>query len=108
MTDSHSSIYVYPAIFTPDDNGMYFIHFPDIENCITCGDDIKDGMIMAEDALALIVYTDFEETGKQAPEFTPIEKIKLKKGEFATYVMCNTKRYRKTYKKEVDTLAKGK
>ena len=64
---TESPIYVYPAIFTPEPEGGYYIHFPDIENCFTCGKDIKDGMLMAEDALALIVYTDYEETGLPAP-----------------------------------------
>ena len=56
---TESPIYVYPAIFTPEPEGGYYIHFPDIENCFTCGKDIKDGMLMAEDALALVVYTDY-------------------------------------------------
>ena len=42
---AESPIYVYPAIFTPEPEGGYFIHFPDIENCFTSGKDIKDGMI---------------------------------------------------------------
>ena len=46
-----STNYIYPAIFTPEKEGGYYIHFPDIDNCFTCGDDIEDGMLMAEDAL---------------------------------------------------------
>jgi predicted RNase H-like HicB family nuclease len=87
---TESPIYVYPAIFTPEPEGGYYIHFPDIENCFTCGKDIKDGILMAADALALIVYTDYEETGLPAPASTPIKKLKLKKDEFATYVTCDT------------------
>ena len=34
--------YVYPAIFTPESTG-WSIHFPDLEGCYTCGDDLKDG-----------------------------------------------------------------
>ncbi len=29
--------YVYPAVFTPEDGGMFSVNFPDIENCFTCG-----------------------------------------------------------------------
>ena len=87
---AESPIYVYPAIFTPEPEGGYFIHFPDIENCFTSGKDIKDGIMMAEEALALMVYTDYEETGMPAPVSTPIKKLKLKKDEFATYVTCDT------------------
>lgn len=43
--------YVYPAIFTPEEDGKYSINFPDIDGCYTCGDDLADGMNMAQDAL---------------------------------------------------------
>lgn len=95
--ENHSSVYIYPAIFTPEDKGMYSISFPDIENCCTCGDNLEDGMMMAEDALALMIYSNYEEKILQAPDATPIEKIKLNKGEFVTYVVCDTLEYRKRF-----------
>ncbi len=97
MNRKKSPIYVYPAIFTPEDNGAFSIRFPDIENCFTCGDDIEDGMMMAQDALALMVYTNYEETGEPAPVSTPIKDLKLKKGEFATYIVCNTTECRRKF-----------
>ena len=97
MKDKKSPIYVYPAIFTPEDSGAFYIRFPDIENCFTCGDDIEDGMIMAQDALALMVYTNYEETGEGAPASTPIEDLKLDKGEFASYIVCNTTECRRKF-----------
>ena len=48
--------YVYPAIFTPEEDGSYSIVFPDLEGCYTCGDNLEDGIEMAEDALALVLY----------------------------------------------------
>ena len=92
-----SSIYVYPAVFTPENKGMDSIRFPDIENCATCGDDLEDGMVMAEDVLALMIYTNYEETGLQAPVPSPLDKITLAKGEFVTYVACDTTRYRRKF-----------
>ena len=47
--------YVYPAVFTPEEAGKYSVYFPDIDGCYTCGDDLADGMEMAEDALALML-----------------------------------------------------
>ena len=94
---ANSSIYMYPAVFTPDKKGKYSIRFPDIENCFTCGDDREDGMLMAEDALALMIYTNYEEKDEPAPEATPIEEIKLGKHEFATYIVCDTTRYRRKF-----------
>lgn len=29
--------YVYPAIFTLEDEGGYSVFFPDLEGCYTCG-----------------------------------------------------------------------
>ena len=92
-----SSIYVYPAVFTPEDKGLFSIRFPDIENCVTCGDNLEDGMIMAEDVLALVLFSDYEEKCKIVPKASTIEDIKLEKGEFVTYIVCDTLRYRKKY-----------
>ena len=51
--------YAYPAVFTPEENGRFSVNFPDLESCYTCGDDMKDALIMAEDALAFTLY-DYE------------------------------------------------
>lgn len=97
MKEKKSSIYVYPAIFTPEDGGAYSIRFPDIENCFTCGNDIEDGMVMAQDALTLMIYTNYEETGKPTPASTHIEDLKLNKDEFASYIVCNTTEFRRKF-----------
>ncbi len=97
MKAKKSPIYVYPAIFTPEDGGAYSIRFPDIENCFTCGDDIEDGMKMAEDALALMIYSNYEEPGIVAPASTPIKDLKLETDEFATYIVCDTTEYRRKF-----------
>lgn len=43
-------------IFTLADDGGFSIRFPDLEGCYTCGDDITEGLTMAEDVLALVLY----------------------------------------------------
>ena len=43
--------YYFPAIFS-EENGGYNVVFPDIEGCLTCGNDLKDALDMAEDVLA--------------------------------------------------------
>lgn len=48
--------YAYPAIFTPENDGGFSIRFPDLEGCYTYGDNMADGLIMAEDTLALVLY----------------------------------------------------
>lgn len=55
--------YAYPAIFTPEEDGSYSIIFPDLEGCYTCGDNLEDGIEMAEDALSLVLYG-YEKDGR--------------------------------------------
>ena len=57
--------YAYPAIFTPEDDGSFSINFPDLEGCYTCGDSLEDGIEMAEDALALVLYG-YEKDGRKS------------------------------------------
>lgn len=88
--------YVYPAIFTPEEDGGYSIIFPDLEGCFTCGDDLIDGMQMAEDVLALVLYG-YEEDDREIPLPSKRESIKLNGDEFVNYVACDTMEYRKRY-----------
>lgn len=88
--------YVYPAIFTPEDNGMYSVNFPDLEGCYTCGDSLEDGIEMAEDALALVLYG-YEKEDKAIPVPSERNKIKVTGKEFVNYIACDTLVYRKMY-----------
>ena len=92
-----SSVYIYPAIFTPEDNGAFSIRFPDIEGCYTSGDDIDSGIEMAQDALSLMLYSSYEEQDKPVPDSTPISDIVLSNGEFIAYITCDTMNYRKKF-----------
>lgn len=87
--------YVYPAVFTPEEKG-YSIVFPDLEGCFTCGDSLQDGLEMARDALALVLYG-YEKEERLIP--TPSERtvIHVSEGEFVNYVMCDTMEYRKRF-----------
>ena len=58
------AIYTYPAIFTPEPDGGLSIDFPDLEGYHTCGDDMAERLMMAEDALALILYG-YETDGRE-------------------------------------------
>ena len=97
MANKKSPIYVYPAIFTPEAKGKFSIRFPDIDGCNTFGDNLEDGITMAEDALALMIYSNFEEPGIPVPESTPIKDIKLDNNEFVSYIVCDTAEYRRKF-----------
>ncbi len=90
------SRYAYPAVFTPEENGQFSVNFPDLDGCYTCGDDMKDALIMAEDVLAFTLY-DYEKEGKEIPEPSAPGDLTLEKNEFVNYVACDTLEYRKMH-----------
>ena len=87
--------YAYPAVFTPEETG-YSIVFPDLESCYTCGDSLEDGLEMARDALALVLYN-YEKEERSIPKPSEPNNISLKQGQFVSYVVCDTMVYRKMY-----------
>ncbi len=88
--------YAYPAVFTAEEDGGYSINFPDLEGCYTCGDNLEDGIEMAEDVLALVLYG-YEKDGKEIPIPSALHTLPLKTNEFANYIACDTMAYRKMY-----------
>lgn len=86
--------YIYPAIFTLEEGGKYSIYFPDIDGCFTCGDNLADGIEMANDALALML-THYEDENRKIPAASAINALTMKDGEFATYISCDTAVYRR-------------
>ncbi len=84
--------YVYPAVFTPEENGQFTVNFPDLESCYTCGDDLVDALYMAEDVLAMTLVS-YENNSTPIP--TPSKKLSLEDGEFQNFIVCDTDSYRK-------------
>ncbi len=87
--------YAYPAIFTLEEKG-YSIVFPDLEGCYTCGDTLEDGLDMARDALALVLYS-YEKDGREIPAPSKLNSLLVEENEFVNYVACDTMKYRKMY-----------
>ncbi|MCD7813012.1 MAG: type II toxin-antitoxin system HicB family antitoxin [Lachnospiraceae bacterium] len=90
--------YRYPAIFTPEEKGRYSVNFPDIDGCYTCGDNLEDAIMMAEDVLAFCLY-DEEEAGSKIPRASRAEEVVLGKREFVKYISCDTIWYKKMHEK---------
>lgn len=88
--------YAYPAVFTKEEEGGYSIVFRDLEGCYTCGETIEDGLEMAEDVLALILYG-YETDGRDIPAPSSPSDIGLTEDEFVNWVKCDTMEYRKMY-----------
>ena len=88
--------YVYPAIFSKEDDGKYSVLFPDIENCYTGGDDMADALEMAEDVLCLTLY-DMEKDGKTIPAPSDCKAVETNDDSIVTLIRCDTEFYRRFY-----------
>lgn len=70
----------YPAIFYYYDEGEnvapYFVHFPDIPNSATQGENIPDAMSMASDYLGVLL-SHYVEAGDKLPSQSNIKDISI-------------------------------
>jgi antitoxin HicB len=67
----------YPAIFKEEEQGGFYIQFPDVEGNGTQGETILDGIKMAEDYLE-IMLNDYKEQQEEYPQSTSIEELEEK------------------------------
>ena len=88
--------YAYPAIFHSEEEGGFSVSFPDLPGNYTQGEDIAEGMYMANDLLAFALY-DMEKSEKAMPTPTPLSEIKTEGNEFATYIYADTLEYSKKF-----------
>lgn len=50
--------YSYPCIITFDKtDGIYYVDFPDLEDCFTDGETLEEALYNAKDVLGLVLYT---------------------------------------------------
>lgn len=73
--------YIYPAIFEPCEESGYTVTFPDLPGCITEGDNLKEAMYMAKDALELYIYN-LEDDNEEISVPSKPEDIKVSNGSF--------------------------
>ena len=85
---------VYPAIFHQEDG--YWVEFPDLEDCSTCGATLAETMEAAQEALGLYL-TSLIERGLPLPEPSTL----IQDGNvhiFASYVAADLDRYYRNVK----------
>ncbi len=88
--------YAYTAVFTPEENGMYSVNFPDLQGCYTSGDDITDAIYMAQDVLCLSLY-DLEQDKKPIPKASSPQDVVVTDEQFISVVAVDTEAYRRYY-----------
>ena len=88
--------YTYTAVFTPEENGLYSVTFPDLQGCYTSGDDMSDAIYMAQDVLNLTLY-DLEQEKRPIPKASKPQDIKTTSNQFTSVIAVDTDAYRRFY-----------
>ena len=86
---------VYPAIFHEEEGG-YWVEFPDLDGCMTQGGTIEKTMAMAQEAMGLWLASQLE-MGNELPAPSEIGSIRAEGG-IATYVSADVDAYRRNTK----------
>lgn len=103
----------YPAVFLKNvESQGYTILFPDLPGCISCGNDVKDALYMANDALGCFLFDDYAKL-EDMPKSSLLEDIDLGdfieedeyeylslEGSFKSYVGLNLTDYVKKHEKK--------
>ncbi len=82
-----SDKYIYPAIFTYDDDGIS-VEFPDLPGCLTCGDTEDDAFLMAQDALQGYLAI-MEEDEDAIPAPTPVHDLHPAENQAVVLIRAN-------------------
>lgn len=95
-TTNNQRKYFYPAVITQEENSLYSVIFPDIEDCATSGETLEEIYDMAQDALCLKLY-DMEERGENIPKASAVPQITLDVNQFIVIISCDTQEYRRYF-----------
>ena len=84
--------YVYPAIFTPLDDGGFDVYIKDLPHCRTYGSNLAEAIEMAEDAASMWLW-DAENKKETIPP--PSAELPHEKSQFVSFIVADTDAYRK-------------
>lgn len=91
---------VYPAIFHEEES--FWVEFPDLEGCNSCGNTLEKAMELAQEALGLYLVT-LVENGQKLPEPSSLKDIKT--DALVSYVSTDMDKYRRNNKAVKKTLS---
>jgi len=94
---------IYPAIFHEED-GTFWVEFPDLEGCQTCGATLEETMALAQEALGLYIVS-LKESKREIPTATDVKNLVAPEGAFTTLVSCDIDNYRRKTKSIKKTLS---
>lgn len=96
-------LHVYPAIFHNEDNS-YWVEFPGLEGCQTCGATLSEVMELAQEALGLYLVSILED-GIQLPAPLHSSEIETDADSFINFIGTDIEKYRKNTKAVKKTLS---
>ena len=82
---------VYPAIIHKEDG--YWVEFPDLEGCNTCGSTLEETLDLASEALGLYLVS-LSESGVAIPAPSDIDDISAEDGR-VIYIYTDMNKYRR-------------
>lgn len=86
----------YPAVFQGEEEGGFSIFFPDVDGCITQGEDMNDGYKMAFDALGNMLSYLYEQK-KTIPQPSSPWQIRLEEGQFLVVIEFDMLEYKRRF-----------
>lgn len=86
----------YPAIFQIEQEGGYSVAFPDVQGCITQGEDMQEAYEMSVEALGLVLSY-LKDEKKEIPKPSLPNEIKTEKNQFIVIVEFDMQSYLKKH-----------
>ena len=90
----------YPAIFYPNESGGYTVDIPDLDGCVTEGDDLENSIDMAQDAASGWILYELE-NGESFPTPSSLVEIDTPKGAFKSLITVDIDSYSERYGNKV-------
>ena len=87
--------FFYPALFHKEENGGFWISFPDIPECLPRGDDMPNAYEMAVDALGLALEDRIKEDDVPLP--TRVDFLVVEENSYAVIVEFDLLAYKKKH-----------
>ena len=84
---------VYPAIFQQEGDS-YWVEFPDLPGCHTCGDSLEKTMELAQEALGLYLVSVLED-GEALPQHSNLTDLTAPANGILSYVSTDLTKYRR-------------
>ena len=82
--------YVYPSLFTPNDDGSITIVFPDLPGCVSEGKSLGNAMYMAQSGLTQWIEY-LTDKKLDIPKASAIQDVQFSADEFVTLIRADIK-----------------